>query len=98
MYATSVDVLYGVISICILLCTIFLVWGMYYIIQILKQANQVVSELRQKIAEFEEALNQIKDKVLTSANAVSIAASEVGNVIEFVRKISGSKSKSKKDK
>ncbi len=85
MYDTSVDVMYGVISLCILIFTGFLVWMMYYVVQILKQGNEVITEIREKIVEFEEALASIKEKVITSATSISFIASQISTVVDAVK-------------
>ncbi|MFC1597983.1 hypothetical protein ACFL2M_00425 [Patescibacteria group bacterium] len=85
MFETSIDMMYWAISISILVFTGFLVWIMYFIAQILKQGNEVISEIREKIVEFEEAVQQIRDKVMTSANAITFIAQEVGSVVDIVK-------------
>jgi predicted PurR-regulated permease PerM len=92
MYSTSIDVMYGVISLAIAIFTGFLVWIMYYVAQILKQGNEVIAEVREKIEEFEESVNMIRDKVMSSASAISFIASEVGSVVDFVKDRSERKS------
>ncbi len=86
MYQTSIDIMYGVISLAVLMFTGFMVWIMFYVAQILKQGNEVITEIRIKIAEFEEALSSIKEKVMTSATSISFIASEIGSIVELVKK------------
>lgn len=86
MYQTSIDIMYGVISLAVLIFTGFMVWIMFYVAQILKQGNEVITEIRIKIAEFEEALTSIKEKVMTSATSISFIASEIGSIVELVKK------------
>ncbi|PIW36414.1 MAG: hypothetical protein COW24_05490 [Candidatus Kerfeldbacteria bacterium CG15_BIG_FIL_POST_REV_8_21_14_020_45_12] len=85
MFSTSVDLLYGVIALSVLVFTAFLVWIMYYIAQILRQGNEVIIEIREKIEEFTETLDEIKDKVLASANSISFVASQIGGVVDFIQ-------------
>ena len=86
MYQTSIDIMYGVISLAVLIFTGFMVWIMFYVAQILKQGNEVITEIRMKIAEFEEALSSIKEKVMSSATSISFIASEIGSIVELVKK------------
>ncbi len=90
---TSVDVMYVVISVCIVIFTGFLVWIMFYVAQILRQGNEVIGEIRIKIAEFEETLDQLKERVVSSATSISYIASEIGGVVELVK---GMKKKTRK--
>lgn len=93
MFETTIDIMYGIISVCIIVFTGFLAWVMYYVVQILKQGNEVITEIRIKIAEFEEALTSIKEKVISSASSISFVASEIGTIMELVKGRSKSKSK-----
>lgn len=78
--------MYGVLSIAILIFTGFLAWMMYYVVQILKQGNEVITEIREKITEFEEALTSIKEKVVSSATSISFIASQIGSVVDVVKR------------
>lgn len=91
MFDTSIDLMYGALSIAILVFTAFLCWMMYYAIQILKQGNEVIAEIRQKITEFENALAAIKEKVVSSATSISFIASEIGTVVDVVKGLKGTK-------
>lgn len=93
MFQTSLDLLYGAIALCVLIFTGFLVWVLFYIAQILRQGNEVVREIREKIAEFEESLASIREKVMNSATAITFISREIGNIVELVkaRKTKGGK-------
>lgn len=96
MFQTSIDLMYGALTLSILLFTGFLLWMMYYAIQILKQGNEVIHDIRTKIAEFEEALANIREKVVSSASSISFIASEMGTVLDLVRSRTRKKSTTKK--
>lgn len=87
MLNTSIDIFYLVLSICLVVFTGFFVWAIYYVVQILKQGNEVITDLRQKLAELEEAVTNIKDRVVTSANTISFIANEIGSVMDIVRSV-----------
>jgi predicted PurR-regulated permease PerM len=86
MFNTSVDVMYGALSLAIIVFTGFLVWMMYYAVQILKQGNEVIADIRSKIAEFESAIASIKEKVVSSATSISFIASQIGSVVDVIQK------------
>lgn len=96
MFQTSVDLMYGVISLSILVFTGFLVWIMFYVMQILKQGNEVITDIRQKVAEFEEALANIKERVVASTTSISFIASEIKTVADIVKNLSGRKAIARK--
>ncbi|OGY86498.1 MAG: hypothetical protein A2233_02975 [Candidatus Kerfeldbacteria bacterium RIFOXYA2_FULL_38_24] len=79
--------MYGALTVSILVFTAFLCWMLYYLVQILKQGNEVIQDVRQKITEFEQALQNIKQKVITSATSISFIASEIGTVVDIVKSI-----------
>jgi predicted PurR-regulated permease PerM len=85
MFNTSIDIFYLVLSICLVVFTGFFVWAIFYVVQILKQGNEVVTELRVKMAELEEALLNIKDRVVTSANTISFIGKEISTVMDIVK-------------
>ncbi len=87
MFNTSIDIFYLVLSICLVFFTGFFIWAIYYIVQILKQSNEVITEFREKMAELEEAMMNIKDRVVTSANTLSFIANEIGSVMDIVRSV-----------
>lgn len=98
MFDTSLDLMYAAIAVSVIVFTGFLVWALYYFGQILKQGHEMVRDIRQKVAEFEEMLGNIKDKVMTSASSISFIASEIKTVVDLVnRKKSKSLRGKKKD-
>lgn len=84
MFSTSQDILYVTVSICIALFTFFLVWIMYYIVQISKQSNEMISDFRQKMEELDATVHAIKDKVNTSVDRISSLSDQVGNILEVI--------------
>ncbi len=96
MFTTSVDLLYGVIALCVLVFTAFLVWIMYYVAQILRQGNEVVMEIREKVEEFGNTLEEIKDRVLDSATSISFVASQIGGVVDFIQERQAKKKPTRK--
>lgn len=98
MFETSLDLMYGVLSLCIVIFTGFLVWIMYYVAQILRQGNEVVTEIREKIQEIEEAVMEVKEKVVSSATSISYVANEIGGIVEIVQSLKKPKRKTTRRK
>ena len=63
MLANSQDILYLVISFCILWVTVFLCWMLYYLMRILRNANQIVEEFRVKLQVLTDTINYVRGKV-----------------------------------
>lgn len=85
MLENSKDLLYIVLSFCILWLTIFLCWFIYYAVSILRHANTMIDDLRDRLRGVEEALHAIKDKFEhASSNFVFVAEGIVKLIQYFV--------------
>ncbi len=78
MIETSKDLLYIVIAFCILWFTIFLCWMLYYIAMILRQANKMIKDWRERISRIEEFFASLKGKF-----------ENVGPILEGAKKVIG---------
>ncbi len=85
MVEVSQSTLFFSISLCVLVFTGYLVYIMYYLGQLTKQSNEMVTEFREKIAELEETIATIKNKLTTSAESVAFVAGEIKNVVDMVQ-------------
>ncbi|EKD43898.1 MAG: hypothetical protein ACD_72C00080G0001 [uncultured bacterium] len=63
MFETSKDILYLVISFCVLWVTFFLCWMFYYLMRLLRNANEIIEEFRVRLQSLMEAVSYIRGKV-----------------------------------
>lgn len=63
MFDTSKDILYIVLAFCSVWLTIFLCWALYYFAMTIKNANEVISEIRDKVHAIVKALDYIQEKL-----------------------------------
>lgn len=84
MFETSKDVLYLVISFCVIWLTIFLCWVFYYLARILKNANQIVEEFRVRLQALSEAVDYIRGKVENISSLMTLATEGVGGLVKKV--------------
>ena len=63
MFTNTKDILYLVISFCVLWVTFFLCWMFYYLMRLLRNANEIVEEFRIRLQALLEAVNYIRGKV-----------------------------------
>ena len=63
MFENSKDILYIVISFCILWATVFLCWMFYYAGKILKNTSQIIEEFRVRLQALAEAIGYIQEKI-----------------------------------
>ncbi len=71
---STLDLLYLTLSIAVVWIAIFLCWGLYELARLLHQANDIVSDTRERIGRVEKALASIKEKLESSINALSVFA------------------------
>ncbi len=86
MFTTSLDLLYGVIALCLIIFTGFLAWIMFYMVQILKQGNQVISDIRQQLSDLQQLLESVRDRVVNSTNSISMIAKHIGGIVQFIQR------------
>lgn len=84
------DLLYLVISFCIVWITVFLCWTFYYVMRLLRNANQITEEFRGRLQTLTETINHIRGKVEHMSGLLTLAS---GGVAEFVKKAVEKKAK-----
>ena len=92
----SKDLLYAVISLSVLLFTVFSCWAIYYLARILQQTFRVVKETRQRLSAFDELIKAIKEKVEHSTSYLFLIGEGVKKLVELVKARGEKKAKSKK--
>lgn len=90
MTFTSQDVLYLVISFCVLWLTVFLCWTFYYLMRLLRNANQIVEEFRTRLQVLTDTINYVRGKVEHISGLMTLASGGVG---EYVKKAVSKKAK-----
>jgi predicted PurR-regulated permease PerM len=85
MLETSKDLFWIVLSFCILWFTIFICWGIYYIIMVFKNINNLVKEIKQKILMIEEFFANLKTKIEKSSNNVAALVNVGKQVIPYIK-------------
>lgn len=82
MFDTSKDVLYIVISFCIIWVTAFLCWVFYYLAKVLKTAGQVAEEFRVRLQSLSMAVDHIRGKIENMSSILTVATSGVGGFMK----------------
>lgn len=96
MVSTSQDILYLTVAVSIGLFTVFLVWIMYYIAQISRQSNEMITDFRSKMEELDATMHVIKDKMQDSVDALSSVSSQITTILDLVRSFTGKAKRSRK--
>ncbi|HTK60257.1 MAG TPA: hypothetical protein VL283_03585 [Candidatus Baltobacteraceae bacterium] len=83
---SSKDILYLVLAFCILWFTAFLCWALYYVITILRDASNAVSEIRDRIAAIDDAVRMVREKVESSLGSFGVAATGFKMISSYLAK------------
>lgn len=96
MFSSAQDILYITVAVCIAAFTVFLVWIMYYIAQISRQSNEMISDFRNKMEELDASMTAIKDKVQASVDSLSSVSNQIGTILDLVRSFAGKGKRSRR--
>ncbi len=81
MFSTTQDILYVVLSFASLWVGIFLCWALYYAGKILKNANEVIEEVREYGGRLDEAIRIIRDRMETLSGTMGVVATTITRVV-----------------
>jgi hypothetical protein len=84
MFADSKDVLYLVISFCVVWVTFFLCWMFYYLMRLLRNANQIVEEFRVRLQALTEAISYIRGKVEHMSGLLTLITDGASGLLQKV--------------
>ena len=87
MLENSKDILYIVISFCIIWLTAFLCYTFYYAARILKNVNTIVEEFRLRLQRITDTINSIQDKIEGISSIMGMAGDTAGGFVKnFINK------------
>lgn len=64
MFETTQDWFYLVAAICSVCVTVFLCWALYYWMRVMRQTDEVMTELREKFARATSVMTFLKNKIV----------------------------------
>ena len=71
---TTLDVWHVVASVCCISVTIFLCWALYEIVRVLRQVDRFLTDIRDKVAAIEEAVESLQERFTSFAGIASMVA------------------------
>lgn len=83
MLENSKDLLYIVLSFSVLWVTVFLCWLIYYLVSILRNANEMVEELRERFRGIEDSIRSIRDRMEHATSTLSFVSDGVMRLIQY---------------
>lgn len=97
MLENSKDVLLLVSAAAIAAFTFFLCWALYLLIKMLRQGNEAIKKIREKVEAISESLESLKEKIVNSATSISTLGKAAGKVIDFVKERKEKKKRKKEE-
>ena len=82
MLENSKDLLYIILSLCILWLTVFLCWLLYQATRVLRNANRIIENITQKLELITDAVHFIKQKVDGLSSSMGILSSMIAGLVE----------------
>ena len=82
MFESSQDLLYVVLSLCILWFTVFLCWLIYQAARVLGNANKIVESLMQKLELITEAVEFMRRKMEKMSGHMGIVSKLASGVVD----------------
>jgi biopolymer transport protein ExbB/TolQ len=79
MFQSSKDILFLVISFCIISLTVFLCWMFYYLMRIFKDTSKIIEEFRMRLQSLTDMIKNISDKVEKLHGVISLVSTGFGN-------------------
>ncbi len=84
MFNNSKDILFLIISFCILWVTFFLCWMFYYLMRLLRNTNKIVEEFRVRLQALTEAINYIRGKIEHMSGLLSLITDGASGLVQKV--------------
>ena len=94
---TTQDLWYFIATFCAVIITGFLVWALYEIARLVRQANEMLKDTRGKVERFEAALCAIGEKFSSVSSYLAFIAEGAKQVFTYIRKRSRKKEKELKE-
>ena len=84
MHLSTLDILYIVLSFCVLWFTAAVFWFFWQIACILKTVNDTLNEAREQIAKVEQAILSIREMFDRASSLVGFGANTAAKAVEYV--------------
>ncbi|HTX86750.1 MAG TPA: hypothetical protein VMC41_01625 [Candidatus Nanoarchaeia archaeon] len=85
MFSTSHDILLLTIATCVAAFTIFLCWGMFYLVAMTRNAFKIFKDVRRIFDKVEGVVDAVKEKVDSSAGYLFLIGEGIKKVVEIAK-------------
>lgn len=86
MISSTKDILYITLAASVGLLTIFLCWGLYYLLTTLKELHSIVKTIKGKFDSVIDFITHLKSKADTTAAAATAVSKAAIEVVKYVNK------------
>ncbi len=93
MFNTSGDILNLVLAACAVILTVFIVWAVYYLGKVLRDASRVATSVRLKLELVDRILTLVKDKLEKGASHLGLIADSALKLVGYFMERSHEKPK-----
>ncbi len=93
MFETSKDLLNWVLASSIALLTIFIIWGLYYVVMLLRRGYAIIRDvsdlilnIKEKLDRLESLFDTIEEKLKSSASYLPLVMKGITEILDYVKK------------
>lgn len=97
MFETSKDILNLAIAFSVVLVAGFFSWMLYYIIAILRDTREMVTDIREKMEAIEKAVQSIRGRVENGLSGFAVLAAGLKQVISYAIEKRGAREEEEKE-
>ena len=84
MYINPQDMLYVVASICLIWVSGFLCWALYETARLMRQSNEVVTDVREKVEAVEAYVDEAMDKLSSLSSYLGVITKAGESVMHMI--------------
>ncbi|MFA6427934.1 MAG: hypothetical protein WCW02_00115 [Candidatus Buchananbacteria bacterium] len=96
MLGTSHDLLLVVIASCLFLFTLFVCWGMFYLIMIFRDFSKITSSFRKKLELIDGILKGLKERLENTSASMGLLVEGVSKIVKYFQERAEKKETKKK--
>ncbi len=85
MFSTSHDILLLTIAACVAAFTIFLCWGMFYLVAMTRNVFKIFKDVRRIFDKIEGVIDAVKEKVDSSAGYLFLIGEGLKKIVEIAK-------------
>lgn len=82
-FETSRDILNMTLSVSVVILTIFICWGIYYGIKIIKGISDIIEQIQRTAQRVEQLVVDTKEKIERAFSAMNVTSNAVKGVMEY---------------